>query len=233
MTAQQSSAHPPAEGFRVELPFPPLLESWERSDHPAQVKLARYREAIAALTAPALEQLEPPLALGFHVAGGSDIATGCDLDNFLTPVVKALGGAAKFAFVWAIRGHASEKSSVTLLRATDARLDMAGHPGARGGADLRDGDESRLEGGACGRRRPTRERARERDDRARHPLRRFAAENWLTLWKPSIDALGGILGEGNHSWHPRDDRISVLVLERQLRPELGWDVELDMWWAER
>jgi hypothetical protein len=27
----------------VELPFRPLLESWERGDHPAQVKLQEYR----------------------------------------------------------------------------------------------------------------------------------------------------------------------------------------------
>jgi hypothetical protein len=57
--------------------------------------------------------------------------------------------------------------------------------------------------------------------------------HWVTLWKPAIDALGGILGEGNCPWHPRDDRISLLVLERDLRPELGWDVELDVWWTDR
>jgi hypothetical protein len=26
--------------------------------------------------------------------------------------------------------------------------------------------------------------------------------NWVTLWKPAIDALGGILGEGARRWHP-------------------------------
>jgi hypothetical protein len=34
-------------------------------------------------------------------------------------------------------------------------------------------------------------------------------------------------------WHPRDERIALLVLEREFRPELGWDVEFDMWRAAR
>ena len=55
--------------------------------------------------------------------------------------------------------------------------------------------------------------------------------NWVTLWEPAIDALGGILGEGDRPWHPRDDRISSLVLERELALELGWDVELEVTWA--
>lgn len=47
------------------------------------------------------------------------------------------------------------------------------------------------------------------------------------------DALGGVLGEGDRPWNPRDDRIKLLVLERELRPELGWDLEVDVWWTER
>ena len=95
-------------GFNINLPFPPLLESWERNDHPSRLRLAKYREAIAQLAEPALAQLEPPLALGFHVAGRPDVVAGCDLDNFLTPVVKALGGERTFAFVWASRGRPSD-----------------------------------------------------------------------------------------------------------------------------
>jgi hypothetical protein len=57
--------------------------------------------------------------------------------------------------------------------------------------------------------------------------------NWVTLWKPAIDALGGVLGEGERPWHPRDDRISLLVLQREIRSELVWGAEVDVWWAER
>ena len=54
----------------------------------------------------------------------------------------------------------------------------------------------------------------------------------VALWKPAIDALGGILGDGGGRWNPNDDRISLLVLERELPPELGWDVHVDVWGAE-
>jgi len=53
----------------------------------------------------------------------------------------------------------------------------------------------------------------------------------MSLWKPAIDTLGGILGEGDRPWHPRDDRIALLALERELSPELGWDVELAIRWT--
>ena len=55
----------------------------------------------------------------------------------------------------------------------------------------------------------------------------------MALWKQAIDVLGGILGESDRRWNPNDDRISLLVLERELRPELGWDVQVDVWWAEQ
>jgi hypothetical protein len=229
---RRSAASPPRIGFEIRLPFRPLLESWERNDHPAQVRLAQYRQTIAAMAAPALEQLEPPLALGFHVAGRPDIAAGCDLDNFLTPVVKALGGDAAFAFVWATRGRTSEASTLTLLSATDARLDLAGQPGHVStrisvSATSRGWEETLA--AAVG---------QHVSARRNGPIElgiRFGVSpqrNWVTLWKPAIDALGGILGDSDRPWHPRDDRISMLMLERQLRPELRWDVELDVWWAE-
>jgi len=227
---RQSAALP--TGFEITLPFPPLLESWEGHDHPSQLRLAKYREAIVELAAPALVQLDPPLALGFHVAGRSDIVAGCDLDNFLTPVVKALGGDRSFAFVWASRGRPSEASTLTLLRATDARLDMEERPG-QAQAHLSASATSRVWKEALA-------AAVGRHESAGRsgPVElgiRFGVSpqrNWVTLWKPAIDALGGILGEGDRPWHPCDDRISLLVLERELCPELGWDVHLDLWWAE-
>jgi hypothetical protein len=230
---RRDQTSPPATVFEIGLPFHPLLESWERRDHPAQVRLGQYREAIASLAASALQRLEPPLALGFHVAGRADIAAGCDLDNFLTPVVKALGGGQAFSFVWATRGGANESSSLALLRATDARLDMAGRPEhvrTRIGVSATRPEWKIALAAAVGR-----HKSASRNGPIELGIRfRVSAErNWVALWKPAIDALGGILGEGDRSWHPRDDRISLLVLERTLDPGLGWDVELDIWWAER
>ena len=169
-----------------------------------------------SLAAPALEELEPPLALGFHAAGRSDVAARCDLDNFLTPVVKALGGSELFSLVWATRGRVDESAGLTLLRATDAQLEVVGHPSRV---------STRLSVSPA---RPEWKAALAATvgvhDSAHRggPIElgiRFAVSperNWSTLWKPAIDALGGVLGEGHRPWNPRDDRISLLVLERAI-----------------
>jgi len=218
--------------FRITLPFPPLLESWEGRDHPSQVRLASYRASIATFAAAALGRLEPPLALGFHVAGRPDIAAGCDLDNFLTPIVRALGGDQRFALVWASRGRRSEASTLILLPASDARVEMERRPAqahARLSASATSPAWKQALAVAVGR----------HETAVRNgPIElgiRFGVSphrNWVTLWKPAIDALGGLLGDGDRPWHPHDDRISLLVLRRDLRSELGWNVELDVWWTE-
>jgi hypothetical protein len=54
---------------------------------------------------------------------------------------------------------------------------------------------------------------------------------WTNLWKPAIDALGGILGlAGTRPWHPRDDRITALSLHRTIDDALVHAVELGVWW---
>jgi hypothetical protein len=198
----------------------------------SQVRLAEYRAALSELAAPALAVLEPPLALGFHVGGRADIAAGCDLDNFLTPVVKALGGGESFSLVWATRGAADERAVLTLARADEVSMGIGDERAPTVRVRLAISPERRewkeTVAAAVG---------RHASARGNGPVelatcfRVSPSRNWVTLWKPAIDALGGILGEGDRSWHPRDDRISLLVLERELAPELGWDVELEVSWA--
>ena len=55
---------------------------------------------------------------------------------------------------------------------------------------------------------------------------------WVNLWKPSIDALGRILGPGPRQWHPRDGRIVRLGLTVDTDRSLGWDVLIDLWWRQ-
>ena len=49
------------------------------------------------------------------------------------------------------------------------------------------------------------------------------ARNWMSLWKPAIDALGPILGHapGAGTWAPLDGRIVRLGLHCQVDPGLG------------
>jgi len=223
---------PSTPSFKVTLPEPPLLESWDRTDHPSQMRLASYRQSIAKLAEGALTQLEPPLALGFHVAGRPDIATQGDLDNFLTPVVKALGGYQRFALVWARRGHAGGESILTLAGGADAQLRMSSEPPhahARLSASATSTAWKQELAVAVGR-----HAVAERTGPVELGICFGVSpeRNWVTLWKPAIDSLGGVLGEGKRAWNPRDDRISLLVLKRDLRRELVWNVELDIWWSE-
>lgn len=50
--------------------------------------------------------------------------------------------------------------------------------------------------------------------------------NWINLWKPTLDALGPLLGEGPRPWHPRDGAILDLALHCAVDPKLEWDVEI-------
>jgi hypothetical protein len=56
--------------------------------------------------------------------------------------------------------------------------------------------------------------------------------NWANLWKPAIDALGGVLGVDNPAkpFAPRDDRITDLGLQQSIDPSLGHAVLVDVWW---
>lgn len=224
------TARPTSDGYFVELPFPPLVESWERRDRQSQVRLDAYRDSVRTLAGQALTALEPPLALGFHVAGRPDVASG-GLENFLTPVVEGLGGGDTFALVWATRGRPDERASLTVVPASDARVDMTryvSHVATHASLFAHGVKWKMAVAAAIG---------RHESAHGNEPIElgiRFGIApqlNWMALWKPAIDALGGILGEGRRPWHPREDRISLLMLQRDLRPRLGWKIELDIWWS--
>ncbi len=53
-----------------------------------------------------------------------------------------------------------------------------------------------------------------------------SGRTWLNLWKPTIDALGPLLGQDDpkRHWHPRDGRITRLGLHSQVDAALGYDV---------
>ena len=124
-------------------------------------------------------------------------------------------------------------SRLTLLEASDTRLDFArepGHVAARlTGSYEKEAWKAAL-AAAVGR-----HESASRSGTVELGIRfgvSPARTNWVALWKPAIDALDGILGDGGGRWNPNGDRISLLVLDRELRLDLGWDVQVDIWWAE-
>jgi len=78
------------------------------------VRLADYGFKVGELARPALESLEPPLALGFHAAGLPDIEAGCDFDNFLTPVIRRSAGGTGTPPCRPRAGRRDEPSCLTL-----------------------------------------------------------------------------------------------------------------------
>ncbi|MEO3787208.1 hypothetical protein ABGB12_28110 [Actinocorallia sp. B10E7] len=52
--------------------------------------------------------------------------------------------------------------------------------------------------------------------------------SWPNVWKPTIDALGHLLGRTSpdRPWHPHDGRITELGLHARTEPELGNDTAI-------
>ena len=54
--------------------------------------------------------------------------------------------------------------------------------------------------------------------------------NWAALWKPTIDALGAVVGEGSRRFNVRDDRIVALALHRTVRSRTPRRTTVGVWW---
>lgn len=57
------------------------------------------------------------------------------------------------------------------------------------------------------------------------------AWNWAVLWKPTIDALGAIVGDGIRPFHPLDDRIVRLALHRRVETRRPRRTTIGVWWT--
>jgi hypothetical protein len=56
--------------------------------------------------------------------------------------------------------------------------------------------------------------------------------NWSTLWKPTGDAMGPVVGADNpeRPYQLNDDRIVDLELHRNINESLGHDIVVHYWW---
>lgn len=217
------------ESSVTALPVEPLLASWDSSESPSQRRLAEHRTTVRALVAERLAAVDGGAGMRLVVGGGRS-ARG-DLDNFLTPVADSLRDP-RIASYAAVRRPRHE-SVIEIGRAVPAPpLAEAAWSFAVARTTTssdRDAWKAEVAAGVGVHRCST----------GLGPIEMeigFAVgphRSWTNLWKPAIDALRGILGLTDaRPWHPRDDRIALLALERELWPELEWDVQVDVWWAE-
>src|SRR3954468_20769293 len=98
----------PPTGDAIELLSAPRLASWDKKDHPSQLALTAYLGQVKQLLRPMLDA-SPPNALAMELVIGLDegldlVRGGRDLDNYLYPVVAALG-ADRFASVRGEKHH--------------------------------------------------------------------------------------------------------------------------------
>src|SRR5262249_12368765 len=147
-----------------------------------------------------------PLAIALDVGrpATATLVTAGDLDNHLTPVARACIDAPVVSF-WAAKQHGDTstiavgptaplataeppwlRAEMTASAQTNAyKEQLADQVGVYDTASSMESVELEI----CFR---------------VHPRR-----NWVTLWKPTIDALGGLLGvpDAGRRWHPNDGRI--------------------------
>ena len=156
-----------------------------------------------------------------------------DLDNYLYPVVQRLG-AYSFKLVSAIkrRGggsylHIGLTKPSNLLPENDGWISLLHDTGGTSvqKSEWKSGIRDALK------------------TRQTQPLKPGAVELqliwkcspqkiWSSLWKPTIDGLGPVLGEPNphRPFHPNDDRIVSLALHLNTDNSIGWSVQIGMMW---
>ncbi len=204
----------------------PQLASWDASISASQQRLAGYLKHAEDLLAPVLATTGDPLALRLEVGlpADVDVLRERNLDNYLYPLVTHFSKRSRrrFASVTATKGHAN------LSRVGLAQAQL---------------DESSSEPCWYARTTASAGKARYKEQIA-HALERAPAlpegpvtvdiafrtgpgRSWPNLWKPTIDALSGLLGPvGSRRWHPDDGRITQLGLHHHVEDRLGHDVVL-------
>lgn len=216
--------------LRVVQGFTPLLASWERHDHPAQLRMRAYLDQVQdELEMGTLPDEGLYLDLLVDVEHPERLQQHYDLENYLTPIVVRLG--------WRRFVRVSARKQVG------------------GGSCLAIGRAQDLDGGKSWRivlnagRGPDRRqwKAALRDQlRAIHPVpleagplaveigwRCSGSRAWVNLWKPTGDAMGPILGEpdAGNPFNPADDRIVDLTLHREVDDEMSHDIDVAMSWG--
>jgi hypothetical protein len=214
-----------------ELPIQPRLATWEKKTHPSQITMRRYLEAVREIAQPVLGRSDDDLGLELVVGLDNtiDLTTGGnDVDNFLFPLVYDLGWR-RFLTVQGEKRHGAT-STIRIDRAVPSPLPgddwlfaRAHTTAAVAGKLWKEQVHDQIASAVAG-----------------FPqlvvtdlqicFRVSPKINWANLWKPAIDALGPILGEGSKPFHPNDDRILRLTLHRLVGANIGWNVELGVWW---
>ncbi|MEU4826864.1 hypothetical protein AB0H37_33735 [Actinomadura sp. NPDC023710] len=206
----------------------PRLASWDATGHPSQIRLKKFLSEAEKMYRPQLNQLPDPLALRLDVGltGTTPLLDQHDLDNYLFPLSTRLSRATgrAFASVWGIKRH-SPDSRLGVTTAIPLQAD--GRPQV---FDVRTTASS----GTTAFKQQIDQQLTRAHVFPDGPLQLHIGfvvgprRHWPNLWKPTIDALGKILGRTapNRPWHPLDGRIVQLGLSTRTDPNIGDHVAL-------
>lgn len=218
MTGARWYHRPDGEG--TVLRKAPRLASWNKSTDPDQVRLRDYLEDTAELLAPAMVASGPwVLALEVGLPAGRDLVDMADLDNYAYPLASRLR-AKDMVSVWCSKRHA-DTSRVFIAPARETAGPSATHTVHTTASAQTTAYKEQVRSAVLG--------ASEIPGSGVQLQLAYVVgpqRNWLTLWKPTIDALDPLLGRTreNRDWHPLDGRITDLGLHVTVDPSLGHDV---------
>lgn len=207
----------------------PRLASWEKADHPGRRTLDAYLAHVEELGRPRVEAVDGPLAVGLHVRldEGVDLLRDRDLDNYALPVVTHLarttGRLATTVFV--TKDHQSPSALQVEAARPTAPMAAPVHV-----LTTHASSES--------------ESYKKQVDDALEAVEPLAAgpvaldlsfvvgprRTWTNLWKPTIDALGRLLGASSppRPWHPQDGRVVALGLHHVVDPDARDEVVIGL-----
>ncbi len=106
----------PPQAVVREIVFSPALESWDKAGSASQERLQRSVRHVRERIEPLVKAGQGPLSLGFVVGlPAADFASdGYDLDNYVLPIVRALGHI-HCASVWAAKQEAPLREHAAAL----------------------------------------------------------------------------------------------------------------------
>lgn len=209
------------------------LASWNANADPEQIALQRYLDAIEQELHPLPQTGELFLHMDVDVEEREHLLHHHDLDNYLYPVVQRLG-AHRFRCVSAIKRigggsslHIGQTRPRNVFPEKEGWVYFLHDTGGvsvqkpKWKCDIRQALQAQhvalLQPGAI---------------ELQLVWRCSSQRNWVSLWKPVIDAMRPVLGEpdSHRPFHPNDDRIVSLTLHLHVDNSLGWTVQIGMLW---
>jgi hypothetical protein len=202
-------------GPALRLPVAPRLASFNKKSDPEQVRLGAYLDVADELLRRSYERLSGPLALRLDVGlpRHVDLLEHRDLDNYLYPLAYRL---------WRSVPHRLVSVQGTKQYASDSfvRIEQAVPAFGEPSFDQHHTVQATASSQSAAFKEQIRDQLRAAAPLPPGPVRMQlcftvgAGRNWLNLWKPTIDALGQILGHESprRPWSPCDGRVVELGL---------------------